>query len=299
MNIQTLSPQGYNINDNPVNINPFWIKGKFQCQAYLYVDDDPIEPGYDFIFKSVMSNESVRVTSHYGYVEAELSVGTVYDLQPINGNRYLFNQHELIYTENPGMQTTTYYLRTAGEQPTTYTFSSDYIVNGGAYSNLLMTNSPTFTISGLTSSDTVSVEYNEAVMILLNGSLDSETGIYSGSIFGMNFTNDDYPIKIKVNDTVVCSFTFNCPPSINVDQNVTVYVGETTTLSYTTTHLEGYELSVSVTEGQEYVSASIDTINSTVSITGISEGSAVVSILANEQEQGFSVNINVTVSLPL
>ena len=100
MNTQALSPQGYNINDLPMNTNPFWEQGKFKAKVNIYVDDSPIEPGFDFVFKSIDA-QSIRVTSHYGYVEAELDICKAYDLQPINGTKYFLDRHELIYMDQP------------------------------------------------------------------------------------------------------------------------------------------------------------------------------------------------------
>lgn len=118
MNTQALSPQGYNINDAPMNTNPFWEIGKYQVKVNIYVDDSPIEPGFDFVFKSIDGTQINRVTSHYGYVTAQLDICTVYDLQPINGTKYFLDRHELIYMNQPVDLETSRYLTTAA-QPVT------------------------------------------------------------------------------------------------------------------------------------------------------------------------------------
>lgn len=121
MNIQTLSPQGYNINDNPMNHNPFWTQGTYTAKIWINVDDSPIEPGFGFILKSVFNSNNVRVTSHYGYVEATLNTAEAYDLQPVNNSLYMFAQHDLIYSADAGTVEFTINLTSASAPPVTDT----------------------------------------------------------------------------------------------------------------------------------------------------------------------------------
>ena len=207
MNIQTLSPQGYNINDNPMNHNPFWTQGTYTAKIWINVDDSPIEPGFGFILKSVFNSNNVRVTSHYGYVEATLNTAEAYDLQPVNNSLYMFAQHDLIYSADAGTVEFTINLITAEQPAPTYTFISSEIENGATYNHLYFVTPRAFSIIGVTESDAVTTEYTGISAILDNITYDSATLTYSATLFALNPGNDTNTLKIKVNDDDICTVT--------------------------------------------------------------------------------------------
>lgn len=100
-----------------------------------------------------------------------------------------------------------------------YVFSSEVLEDGGSYESNYFIAAKSYTITGMTGEETVTLtQGTRAVILTNNGDYDAETGIYSGSISGVNQDHQDYNYVLKVDDTVVCAFTIKGKPAIEIGE---------------------------------------------------------------------------------
>ena len=182
-----------------------------------------------------------------------------------------------------------------------YVFNSDVITDGGEYDRNYFAAPRQFTVSGMTEDDEIYLEYEpvtNAPVLQVNGSID-ESGIYNGTISGVNQDYTDYTMVLYVNDVIVCTFIIDGKRNITLDTDeVTIGVGETTTVGYTPVNFGANALFVLNESGS--ASATLDTENKQITITGNEAGLGTIGLSGynNGVAEGTpDVHVTITVTI--